>query len=93
MKQLKSENAHQVVEKLVSLYRRIGNQTRLNVFYIGDEERKVHLANKIETTFADLPTEAIGAKQTYQPGIARRETRICERRRTRQMETSQLLQK
>lgn len=73
LKQLKSENAHQVVEKLVSLYRRIGNQTRLNVFYIGDEERKVHLANKIETTFADLPIESLGDKQTYQPGVQQKE--------------------
>lgn len=74
--QLKSDKANEVVEKLTEIYQRFANQARLNVFFIGDKERKEVLAEKIFAKFEDLPIATLGAKQVFLPGMLQKEAFI-----------------
>ncbi|MBS4461337.1 insulinase family protein [Aerococcaceae bacterium zg-B36] len=77
LKQLKSEQAAEVIEEVQNLYSRLANKARLNAFYIGSQERKEKLVPMIEERFEDLAIATIGEKVIHQTGEKQKEAFIA----------------
>ena len=70
------EETSEISDRLVMLLNRLLNKNRLNVLYTGENSRTEHVKTALLDAFADLPSEALGEKVDYQPGVKQNEAYI-----------------
>ena len=70
------EQTSEISDRLVMLLNRLLNKNRLNVLYTGENSRTEHVKTALLDAFADLPSEALGEKVDYQPGVKQNEAYI-----------------
>lgn len=73
---LASDQPADISEKLAAVQKRLLNKERLNVLYIGENDRVETIKEKVANAFAELPSEPLGEAVIYEPGVKQNEAYI-----------------
>lgn len=73
---LQSDKAKDVKERIAQTFSRLLNKNRLNILYVGEQDRENLVKEKLQTAFSGLPSAELGEPAVITPGAKQNEAYV-----------------